>query len=78
MNAYTPMLLSDITRTVDVLGERQATTIARFGLRRPNQPLTRAECARLADGSATRIGALFSATDEQVDDRLYQMFGGAK
>jgi len=76
MNAYTPMLSADIARTVDALGERQAAAIARFGLNGPNQPLTRVECARLADGSATRISALFSATDEQVADRLYQMFGG--
>lgn len=70
-----PLTSADIARTVDALGERQAAIVSRYDLR-PNQPLTREQCAAMAVGSGRTISALFSATDAQVADRLHQMFGG--
>lgn len=42
---------------------------------KPNEPLTREQCAVMAIGSAMST-PLFSASEKQVADRLFQMFGG--
>ncbi len=77
ITAGEPLTSAELAQEVEQAGKRQAAIVSRYDLR-PNQPLTRERCAAMAVGSGRTIGALFSATDAQVADRLYQMFGGAK
>ncbi|MEH3121202.1 MAG: hypothetical protein PGN16_04345 [Sphingomonas phyllosphaerae] len=73
ITAGEPLTSAELAQEVEQAGARQRENFRRF-----NQPLTRAQCDDLAAGSAMRIGALYSSTDKQISDALWQMFGGAK